>query len=73
MRTVEQTFELKKLKPNFFIAGMDQKDLNTLRGLMQSGAVTPVIDRAYPLKQTAEAVAYLEDGHARGKVVITVE
>jgi NADPH:quinone reductase-like Zn-dependent oxidoreductase len=62
-----------KQKMGFFIAGMDQKDLNTLRGLMQSGAVTPVIDRAYPLNQTAEAVAYLEDGHARGKVVITME
>jgi NADPH:quinone reductase-like Zn-dependent oxidoreductase len=62
-----------KQKMGFFIAGMDPKDLNTLRDLMQSGAVTPVIDRAYPLTQTSEAIAYLEDGHARGKVVITVE
>jgi NADPH:quinone reductase-like Zn-dependent oxidoreductase len=62
-----------KQKMGFFIAGMDQKDLNTLRDLMQSGAVTPVIDRTYPLEQTSDAIAYLEEGHARGKVVITVE
>jgi NADPH:quinone reductase-like Zn-dependent oxidoreductase len=62
-----------KQKMGFFIASMDPKDLNTLRDLMQSGAVTPVIDRTYPLAQTPEAVAYVEEGHARGKVVITVE
>jgi NADPH:quinone reductase-like Zn-dependent oxidoreductase len=62
-----------KQKMGFFIASMDPKDLNTLRDLMQSGAVTPVIDRMYPLAQTPEAVAYVEEGHARGKVVITVE
>jgi len=40
---------------------------------MQSGKVTPVIDRTYKLSETAEAMRYLEQGHARGKVVITVE
>jgi NADPH:quinone reductase-like Zn-dependent oxidoreductase len=39
---------------------------------MQSGKVTPVIDRTYPLSQIREAMAYLEAGHARGKVIITV-
>jgi NADPH:quinone reductase-like Zn-dependent oxidoreductase len=39
---------------------------------MQEGKVTPVIDRQYPLPQTAEALAYLEEGHARGKVVVTI-
>ncbi len=37
------------------------------------GKVKPVIDRRYPLSETAEAIRYLEEGHARGKVVITVE
>jgi NADPH:quinone reductase-like Zn-dependent oxidoreductase len=40
---------------------------------MQSGKVTPVIDRTYPLSQIAEAIRYLEQGHARGKVVITMQ
>jgi NADPH:quinone reductase-like Zn-dependent oxidoreductase len=40
---------------------------------MQSGKVTPVVDRTYPLSQIAEAIWHLEQGHARGKVVITVE
>jgi NADPH:quinone reductase-like Zn-dependent oxidoreductase len=47
-------------------------DLATLRDLMQAGKLRSVIDRRYDLSQTAEAVAYLEKGHARGKVVITV-
>jgi NADPH:quinone reductase-like Zn-dependent oxidoreductase len=41
--------------------------------LIEAGKVTPVIDRTYPLSETADAVRYLEAGHARGKVVITVE
>jgi NADPH:quinone reductase-like Zn-dependent oxidoreductase len=44
-----------------------------LRDLLQSGKVTPVIDRRYPLSQVPEAMRYLEEGHARGKVVITME
>jgi NADPH:quinone reductase-like Zn-dependent oxidoreductase len=39
---------------------------------MQEGKVTPVIDRCYGFGDTAEAVRYLEEGHARGKVVVTV-
>jgi NADPH:quinone reductase-like Zn-dependent oxidoreductase len=49
------------------------KDLATLATLMQSGKVTPVIDRRYKLSETAVALRYLEAGHARGKVVLTVE
>ncbi len=41
--------------------------------MMQSGNVKPVIDRTYPLSQIADAIRYLEQGHARGKVIITVE
>jgi len=43
-----------------------------LKQLIEAGKVTPVIDRTYPLSEAAEAMRYLEEGHARGKVVITV-
>ena len=52
------------------LADLNQQDLTLLAGLMQSGQVTPVIDRRYPLSEAAAAVGYLEEGHARGKVVI---
>jgi NADPH:quinone reductase-like Zn-dependent oxidoreductase len=48
------------------------KDLMTLKGLIEAGKLTPVIDRIYPLSEAAEAIRYLEQGHARGKVVLTV-
>ncbi len=51
----------------------DKEDLKLLSDLMQTGKVTPVIDRTYKLSETAEAMRYFEEGHARGKVVITVE
>jgi NADPH:quinone reductase-like Zn-dependent oxidoreductase len=44
-----------------------------LADLLQSGKVTPVIDRTYKFNETADALRYLEKGHARGKVVISVE
>ena len=53
-------------------AELNQKDLSILADLMQAGKVTPVIDRTYPLSQISDALRYLEAGHARGKVVITV-
>jgi NADPH:quinone reductase-like Zn-dependent oxidoreductase len=55
------------------IAKLNQKDLVLLKELLEAGKVKPLIDRRYPLSETAEAVRYLEEGHARGKVVITVE
>ncbi len=55
------------------MADPSQKDLATLGDLMQSGKVKPVIDRTYTLSQVPEAIRYLEAGHARGKVVITLE
>jgi NADPH:quinone reductase-like Zn-dependent oxidoreductase len=55
----------------FFIAKMKRDDLTTLCGLIQAGKVTPIIDRRYPLSETAEAIAYVEEGHAPAKVVIT--
>lgn len=45
-------------------------DLFVLAGLIESGKVTPVIDRTFPLSQTAAAIGYMQAGHARGKVVI---
>ncbi|MDJ0753540.1 MAG: NAD(P)-dependent alcohol dehydrogenase [Ardenticatenaceae bacterium] len=54
-------------------ANINQKDLGFLKGLIEAGHVKPVIDRCYPFGQIPEAVAYLEKGHARGKVVITVK
>jgi NADPH:quinone reductase-like Zn-dependent oxidoreductase len=56
-----------------FLAHMDQKDLATLADLSQSGKLTPVIDRSYKLRELAEALSYLEQGHARGKVVVTID
>ncbi len=56
-----------------FLAELDKEDLTTLRDLMQAGKVTPVIDRRYRLSEVPAAIRYLEEGHARGKVVITVE
>ena len=55
-----------------FLAQQRRDDLSFLRELIEAGKVTPVIDRTYPLTATAEAIAYLETGHAKGKVVITV-
>src|SRR6184192_112779 len=56
-----------------FMADTNQRDLAVLADLMQSGKVKPVIDRTYKLSEVPAAIAYLEQGHARGKVVITVE
>jgi len=55
-----------------YLAIPKNEDLVDLKELIESGKVTPVIDRTYPLSETAEAFRYLDEGHARGKVVITV-
>jgi NADPH:quinone reductase-like Zn-dependent oxidoreductase len=55
-----------------FEAKPSARDLETLTGLIEAGTISPVIDRTYPLRETAAAIRYLEQGHARGKVVITV-
>jgi NADPH:quinone reductase-like Zn-dependent oxidoreductase len=56
-----------------FVAIPKNEDLVVLKELIESGKVTPVIDRTYPLSEVPEAMRYLEKVHARGKVVITVE
>jgi len=55
-----------------YIAIPKNQDLVDLKELIEAGKVTPVIDRTYPLSETPEAFRYLDEGHARGKVVITV-
>lgn len=49
-----------------------QEDLYVMKDLIEAGKVTPVIDRAFPLREVPEAMRYLEEGHVRGKIVITV-
>src|SRR5918999_471746 len=55
-----------------FVNKENHEDLIVLGELIESGKITPVIDRTYPLAEVPEAIRYLEEGHARGKVVITV-
>jgi NADPH:quinone reductase-like Zn-dependent oxidoreductase len=54
------------------ISKESHKDLLTLRDLIEAGKLTPIIDRTYPLSDAPQAIRYLEQGHARGKVVLTV-
>ena len=56
----------------FFVAKIQKEDLSVLAELLATGKVTPVIDRSYPLSDIADAMRYLGEGHARGKIVITV-
>ena len=53
-------------------AKANKEDLASIKELLEAGKIVPVIDRCYPLAETAEAIRYLETGHARGKVVIAV-
>jgi NADPH:quinone reductase-like Zn-dependent oxidoreductase len=62
---VSQKMASFTVKPN-------KEDLRFLKQLIEAGTLTPVIDRTYPLSEVPEAIRYLEEGHARGKVVITV-
>ena len=55
------------------LANINKKDLVFMKELLEAGKVVPVIDRRYPLSEVAEAIRYLEEGHARGKVIITFE
>jgi NADPH:quinone reductase-like Zn-dependent oxidoreductase len=55
-----------------FVNKENHEDMLVLKELVESGEVTPIIDRTYPLVEVPEAIRYLEEGHARGKVVISV-
>jgi NADPH:quinone reductase-like Zn-dependent oxidoreductase len=63
-------FTRQRLVP--FVAKRSAQDLRLMTELIEAGTVTPVLDRTYPLSDVPEAIRYLEQGHARGKVVITV-
>jgi len=54
------------------VANPNKKDLVFIKELLEAGKVRPVIDRTYPFEKISDAIRYLEEGHARGKVVITV-
>ena len=54
------------------LAKVKQADLVVLKELIEAGKVTPVIDRTYPLNEIPAAIRYLEEGHAKGKVVISI-
>jgi NADPH:quinone reductase-like Zn-dependent oxidoreductase len=56
-----------------FVASTTGEDLVVLNEFIEAGKITPVIDRSYPLSDAAQAFRYLDDGHAPGKVVITVK
>ena len=64
-------FVSQKLLP--FLAHLNKDDLMVMRELLEAGKVAPVIDRTYPLSDVPDAIRYLEEGHARGKVVIMTE
>jgi len=53
------------------MAATPKNDLLAIKALLETGKVVPVIDRCYPLREAAEAIRYLEEGHARGKVIVT--
>jgi NADPH:quinone reductase-like Zn-dependent oxidoreductase len=55
-----------------YLATHRQEDIQALADMLAAGTIRPVVDRAYPLDRAAEAVAYVESGEARGKVVITI-
>jgi NADPH:quinone reductase-like Zn-dependent oxidoreductase len=56
-----------------YIAQINKPEMQALRDLLESGKITPVIDRQYKMSEAREALRYLEQGHARGKVVITAD
>jgi NADPH:quinone reductase-like Zn-dependent oxidoreductase len=64
-------FTEQKLRP--FLAQMNQADLTLLAAMLETGKVKPVVDRRYNLERIADAIRYQESGHARGKVVVTID
>jgi NADPH:quinone reductase-like Zn-dependent oxidoreductase len=60
-------------KMSFLTAKINQNDLVFLKELLEAGKIKPVIDRRYTLNEVPDAFRYFEEGHAKGKVVITLE
>ena len=69
-RTMFARFQRQKVL--LMMAKSRNSDLRFLADLIESGKVTPVVDRTYPLAEAADAIRYLEAGHARGKVIVTI-
>jgi NADPH:quinone reductase-like Zn-dependent oxidoreductase len=60
-------------KMGIAMAKVSKKDLTVLKDLLESGKIAPVLDRTYTLRDAADALRYVEQGHARGKVIVTIE
>jgi NADPH:quinone reductase-like Zn-dependent oxidoreductase len=81
--SMRQLFQAVLLGPLISMAGSkkmgnlsskpNQKDLGFVKELIEAGNVVPVIDRRYPLREVPQALRYVEEGHARGKVIITMK
>jgi len=59
-------------KATFFIANLNRPDMHVLRELLESGKVKPVVERRYELSEVADALRYMGEGHAQGKLVVNV-
>ena len=66
------TSKLRRGTVRFFVAKIERDDLAYLGSLLEAGTIRSVIDRTYPLAQVPDALSYLGEGHARGKIVVTV-
>ena len=64
--------KLRRRAVRFFVAKIGRDDLGYLASLLEAGTISSVIDRTYPLEQAPDALAHLGEGHARGKLVVTV-
>jgi len=69
---IRKRFSMGDKKFKFFVAKSNQEDLAFMKELMEQGKITPVIDRRYRLSETPQAIKYLGEGKARGKIVITI-
>ncbi len=65
-------FRFSSQKLGNFLVSMKHEDLSVLKELIEAGKVTPVMDRTYPLNETAQAIGHVGEGHARGKTAITL-
>ena len=72
MVTTVAASKFRSQKAVAFLAKLNKEDLRLLRELLEAGTVRPVIDRTYELAEIADALRYLGEGHARGKIVVTV-
>jgi len=69
---IRKRFSTGDKKFKFFVAKSNQEDLAFMKELMEAGKITPVIDRRYRLREIPQAIKYLGEGKARGKIVITI-